>query len=136
MKRRFVFEVIEDVQRTKIRQDKLNILHTNMCPALAGILRLNFDEEIQLDVDLDISYRPRKQLDEMESLNHSAKIWRTFTNQSSMAITRKNLRFKGMLESLEPREAEVFIQAAKRQLKLGLSKLTVSKCLPEVFGKK
>lgn len=135
MKRRFVFEVVKLVQEAKSRADKVNILHSNLGPGLAGILRMNFDAQLELDVDVDMPYRPRKEHDAIDTLDHSSKIWSTFTKHSRMDRTRKNLRFKSMLESLEPREAELFILAAKRQLKLGLSKVTLSKCLPEIFKK-
>jgi hypothetical protein len=133
MKRKFVFEVIKLVQEAKRRSDKVSILHTNMGPGLAGILRLNFDATLELDVDLDMPYMARKEMDALDTLNHSSKVWSTFTKQSQIAQVRKNLRFKAMLESLEPREAELFIKAAKRELKLGLSKMTITKCLPQVF---
>lgn len=133
MKRKFIFEVIKLVQDATSRSDKLDILHTNMCPGLTGILRLNFDQDLRLDVDLDVAYRPRREHDVLETLNHSAKIWHTFTKESQLPQVRKNLRFKSMLESLDPREAETFIQAAKKQIKIGLSKATLKHCLPQVF---
>jgi hypothetical protein len=133
MKRKFVHEVIQLVQSAKGRSEKINILHTNMGSGLAGILKMNFDQQFELDVDIDMTYRPRQERDTLDTLDHSSKVWVTFTNQSKMDLVRKNHRFRCMLESLEPREAQLFLQAAKKQIKLGVSKLTLTKCFPQIF---
>lgn len=133
MKRHLVSQVIELVKAAQSRSEKLNIIQTNMSPALFGILRLNFDDELQLDVDLDVKYRPRALNDAIETLNHSTQIWKNFTKESPAVPSKKNLRFKSMLERLEPREAELFIQAAKKQLELGLTKNALKKNFPAIF---
>lgn len=133
MTRLLLFQVIELVKAAKGRQDKLDILFTNMCPGLAGILRMNFDESLELDVNLHVPFRKRKELDFLDTLNHSTQIWRSFTKQSAIPTSKKNLKLKAMLESLEPREAELFLEAAKKNIKLGISKHTLRRCFPDIF---
>jgi hypothetical protein len=133
MKRKYIFEVISLTQEAKSRGEKVDILHTNMSAGLAGILRLNFDPDLFLDVDLDAPYLKRKEHDELETLSHSSKLWHTFTKDSNVPEVRKNLRFKSMLERLEPREAATLIQAAKKQIKIGLSKATLKQCFPQIL---
>lgn len=136
MKRMLLSDVIKLVQETKPRADKVNILQTNMCPGLIGILRMNFDESLELDVDLNVEYRPRKELDFLNTLNHSSKTWKSFTKESAIPRSKKKLKLKAMLESLEPREALLFLEAANRNLKLGISKTVLNKCFPNLFKDK
>lgn len=133
MKRHLLFEVIEQVKATKKRQEKIDILHTNMCPGLAGILRMNFDHTLELDINLDLQYRERRERDFLDTLNHSSQMWRSFTKQSSIPQSRKNIRLRAMLESLEPREARLFLDAAKQNIRLGISKATLKRCFPQIF---
>jgi hypothetical protein len=133
MKRKLLSEVIKTVQDAKRRADKVNILESNMCPALVGILRMNYDETLELDIDPEITYRPRRELDVIETLNHSSKMWKSFTKESIIPKTKKNLRLKSMLERLEPREAALFLDAANRRINLGISKMVIKKCFPHIF---
>lgn len=133
MKSLLISQVIKNVQEAKGRSDKVNILQSNMCPALVGILRMNFDDDLELDVDLNLQYRPRKEMDWVETLNSSTKTWRGFTKQSIVPQNKKNLRLKAMLESLEPREAALFMDAANKRLRLGMSKSVLSNCFPNLF---
>lgn len=133
MSRQLLFQVIDLVKAAKGRQAKLDIIFTNMCPGLAGLLRMNFDDSLELDVNLDIPFRKRKELDFLDTLNHSSQIWKSFTKQSAIPASKKNLKLKAMLESLEPREAELFLEAARKNIKLGISKRTIKVCLPQIF---
>lgn len=133
MTRPLLFQVIELVKAAKGRQAKLDIIFTNMCPGLAGILRMNFDDSLELDVNLDIPFRKRKELDYLDTLNRSTQIWKSFTKQSAIPASKKNLKLKAMLESLEPRESELFLAAARQSIKLGISKHTMRRCFPDIF---
>lgn len=134
MKKRYLSDAIKLVQEAKGRQEKLDILNTNMCSALIGILRMNFDKTLQLDVDLNVLYRPRKKYDSCESLNRASKRWSQFTTESKMPTFKKNIRLRAMLEKLEPGEAELFLIAARRELKLGISAQALQRSFPKVLN--
>jgi hypothetical protein len=133
MKKKLLSQVISNVHNAKTRQEKIDILHSNMSPALVDLLIINFDESIEMEVDLDMQYKARKPNDYVETISRSAKKWQSFTTKSNIPLSKKNLRLKWMLESLEPSEAELFLSAARKQIKLGISAKTLQKTFPTQF---
>jgi len=131
MRRKFMFEVVELIKEKSSRQDKLNAIQSNLCMALVGLLKLNYDSTIKLDVDLDISFRRRQERDYAETLNRSARLWNIFTIESAATRGKKNTRLAAMLERLEPREADLFLKAARKELDLGLSITQLRKAFPQ-----
>lgn len=134
LKRHFLSEVFDLVKETKSRSAKVNIIQTNMCPGLAGLLKMNFDDELELDIDtIDVFYVPRRSKDYLLTLNKSSKMWACFTKSWPSSKARKNLKLRAMLESLEPREAELFLLAANKKLNLGIPKIVLKTCFSKIF---
>ncbi len=136
MKRKLISEVIELVIKTKSRKEKVDIIKSNLCRGLVGILRLNFDADLKLDIDLEVKYRANRKNVWDETLNHSSKTWAVYLAAAPYQRSKKNLKFRSMLERLEPREAQLFLDAANRKLSLGISRHTLSRCFPEIFKTK
>jgi hypothetical protein len=133
MRRKLISDLVHEIKAETSRKKKLDIIASNMSPALIGILRLQYDMSVELDVDLNISYRKRKPRDFDVTMSRACKCWHMFTKQAPHSRVRKNGRLKAMLEALEPTEALVFIEAAQRGLGLGLSAAAIEKALPEFF---
>lgn len=133
MKRKLVSDVIKSAQDAPSKYLKVNILESNMSPALIGILRMNYDENFTLDVDLDIAYKPPKHKECMISMNRAARSWHLFTEDSHLSRAIKNRKFKTMLESLDPREAALFLQAARKEIDIGLTKLVMRRCFAKLL---
>lgn len=132
-KRRLLSEVVSEIKKTKSRRKKIKFLMANMCPGLEAILRLNFDRKIILDIDLDIKYLERLLNDSIDSINHSSKTWNSLLVTGNQPRKRKTLKFKSILESLDPKEAELLFSAAKRELNLGITWFTIKRCFPKNF---
>lgn len=133
MKRKLVSDVIKLIQSTKSRRDKVNIIKTNLGKGLVGILRLNYDKSLELDVDLDLDFDFGRNGSPIQSLNKSANIWASFLNNAPHPRSRKNIRFKTMIEGLDPSEALLFLEAANRKIDLGISRFTLRRCFPQIF---
>lgn len=133
MKRKLVSDVIKLIQNTKSRRQKVNIIKTNLGKGLVGILRLNYDKSLQLDVDLDLELDLGRNGTPIQSLNKASNIWASFLTTAPHPRSRKNIRFKIMLEGLEPCEALLFLEAAKRNIDLGISRFTLKRCFPQIF---
>lgn len=133
LKRRLLSEAISDVKATKSRRQKIKILKSNMSPGLVAILRLNFDKKIILDVDLDIKYRERPVNDSIDSINRSSKTWNGLLITGNQTRRKKTLKFRDILEGLDPNEATLLLQAASRKLELGVTWFTLKRCFPKKF---
>lgn len=133
MKRRLVSDVVKLIQETKSRKQKVDIIKTNLSQALVGILRLNFDSTLELDIDLDLPFDFGRNGTPIQSLSRSSVIWKSFLKTAPHPRSRKNIRLKVMIEGLEPVEAKLFLDAAARKLDLGISRFTLRRCFPEIF---
>ena len=128
--RKNIYEIFDEFELAKTKKEKIDVLAKNWSPTLKLVLQLAYRPEVQWKVDkLPEEYRP---LDTVEgvsfaSLDTELKRLYIFQKGNSTAEKLTEKRSKELLilvlESLEPREAEVIMGIFKKDL--GVKGLTV-----------
>ena len=114
-------EVLETFEKAKTRQEKLSILKKHETPVLRGIMRINFDPSVAMQLpegeppfkkipDLPIGEQQTK----LESEYRRFYIWLDST--VNIPKFKKEKLFVEMLEGLHVSEAEVIILAKDKKL--------------------
>lgn len=130
-----IADIVDKLRSAKTKTERVEILKTNDSSALRGILRMNFDDELTLD--LPDGTPPFKKLDVPPGMGNttlkaSVTGWYVFSKTLSPTLKqskRENI-FISLLESLEPREAEILIRAKDKLLDLGLTKKVIDEVFP------
>ncbi len=115
-------EILDLVEKTKNKADKVLVLRQNETPGIRGILRLNFDPNVKFDLpegdppfkkdtDKPIGYHQTNLITEVKRFY----IWAD--PRQNISKLRKEQLFVEVLEGLHYTEAEVLILAKDRKLK-------------------
>jgi len=115
-------EILDLVEKTKSKADKVQVLRQNETPGVRGILRLNFDTNVKFDLpegeppykkdkDRPIGYQPANLITEVKRFY----IW--VDPKQNISRLRKEQLFVEMCEGLHYTEAEVLCLAKDRKLK-------------------
>lgn len=115
-------EILDLVEKTKSKADKVQVLKQNETPGVRGILRLNFDTNVKFDLpegeppykkdkDRPIGYQPANLITEVKRFY----IW--VDPKQNISRLRKEQLFVEMCEGLHYTEAEVLCLAKDRKLK-------------------
>jgi hypothetical protein len=115
-------EILDLVEKTKNKADKVQVLRQNETPGVRGILRLNFDTNVKFDLpegeppykkdkDRPIGYQPANLITEVKRFY----IW--VDPKQNISRLRKEQLFVEMCEGLHYTEAEVLCLAKDRKLK-------------------
>lgn len=137
-------EILDLVEKTKTKADKVQVLKQNETPGLRGILRLNFDTNVNFDLpegeppfrkdkDRPIGYQPANLITEVKRFY----IW--VDPKQNISRLRKEQLFVEMCEGLHYTEAEVLCLAKDRKLKeryKGLSDDLVREAFPGLIPPK
>lgn len=130
-----VAEVVQLLKSAKTKNERTQILKTHDCPALRGILRMNYDASLALA--LPEGTPPYKPLPVPQgfgetTLKVSAKGWYVFMkeNAPNLRQSKREAMFISLLEALDPIEAEILLSAKDRKLDLGLTKKAIDEVFP------
>ena len=119
-----IYEVFNDFKSAKNKKDRIDVLRRNKSYALTNVLIGAFDKRIEFaipvpeykseDVPVGMSYN---------HMTHAMdKVYLFVKNNPRVAANltaeRKTQLLTQLLESLEPREAEVFVNMMKKDLKV------------------
>jgi len=115
-------EILDLVEKTKNKADKVQVLKQNETPGIRGILRLNFDTNVKFDLpegeppykkdkDKPIGYHETNLITEVKRFY----IW--VDPKQNISRLRKEQLFVEMCEGLHYTEAEVLCLAKDRKLK-------------------
>lgn len=137
-------EILDLVEKTKSKADKVQVLKQNETPGVRGILRLNFDTNVKFDLpegeppykkdkDRPIGYQPANLITEVKRFY----IW--VDPKQNISRLRKEQLFVEMCEGLHYTEAEVLCLAKDRKLKeryKGLNEDLVREAFPGLIPPK
>jgi hypothetical protein len=115
-------EILDLVEKTKNKADKVTVLRQNETPGVRGVLRLNFDPNVKFDLpegeppfkkdkDKPIGYHETNLITEVKRFY----IWAD--SRQNISKLRKEQLFVEMCEGLHYTEAEVLVLAKDRKLK-------------------
>lgn len=114
-------ELLEQVDKLKSKEEKINLLRANGIPAYKGILRINFDETVSMG--LPEGEPPYKKEEDKPIGYHETNIIQEFRRfyiwldpKQNLPKIRKEKLFIEMLEGLHHTEAEILILAKDRNL--------------------
>lgn len=133
MKPRYVHQIIKLIEDAKSKREKLDLIKVHANPGLINLLRLNFDHAISFDIDLDAPFKPLSENSDALTLARSSRLWWALRKESRLTQQAKQRKLIAMLERLESNDARLFLQAAKHELRLGLTAKTLKKAFPEYF---
>ena len=123
-----IHEVFTTLGRANKHEDKAKALLDNDSIGLRTLMRLNFDPNINLNVNDEIEYEEAEE--PKTTLHKETRNYASLTNKFTSKDVNSN-QFKSILESLDPREARILNAAKNKNLKMrGLSR----KLAIEVWG--
>ena len=133
-----VGEVVEKLQNAKNNNERVEILKNNDSQALRGILRMNYDKSLVLDLPVGsppykVNQNPVGFGD--TTLKASAKGWYVFSEKLSPKLkqSKRESIFINLLEMLDSRESQILIDAKDRKLNLGLTKKVIEDAYPNLI---
>ena len=130
-----IAEVCEKLTNAKTKPERVDILKKNDTQALRGILRMNYDTSLVLALPEGIPpYTPLNRPSGFgeTTLKASAKGWYVFVKDAAPDVrqSKRESLFISLLESLDPKEAEILLKAKDRKLELGLTKKVIEEVFP------
>lgn len=137
MKTLSIADIVDLLRDAKSKNQRAKLLKTHDCPALRGILRMNLDTTLVMA--LPDGAPPYKSAEdegfEGTSLKATYKQWYLFVQELSPQVKqyKREQIFIDMLESLNPKEAEILIAAKDRKLDLGVTKKLVNEVFPNLI---
>lgn len=122
-------EVLDQVDKAKTKEEKINLLRKLCVPSYRGVLRINFDENVNLnlpegeppfrkEVDKPVGYQETNIIQEFRRFY----IW--LDPNQNLPKVRKEKLFIEMLEGLHVTEAEVLCLAKDRKLQKKYKSIT------------
>lgn len=131
-------EVVDKLKTAKNSNERIDILKNNDSHALRGILRMNYDKSLVLDLPEGIpphKVNPNPVGFGDTTLKASAKGWYVFSKQLCPNIkqSKRESIFINLLEMLDSRESKILIDAKDRKLDLGLSKRIIEDVFPNLI---
>jgi hypothetical protein len=140
MPKKTFYEIFEEVEKAKTKQDKINTLHKYSSPALKAILGFTYDPSVKwLLPEGDPPYKPLDASSDAEGrLTYEVDKFYLFVEGPTDAqknikqIKRENL-FIQMLESVDHRDAKVLLGMKNRKLPFkSITRKLVAEAFPNI----
>ncbi len=129
-----IWEILEQVGNESSRTGKAKILMDNDSVALRSIMRINFDPDLILYVDNNLDWTPAPNSAEWyTTLKNETKQLVPLVKKGGMPKDRANYKFISILESMDPKDANVLLDAKNKKLKV---KGLTLKLAEEVWGRR
>lgn len=136
-----IYEIFEEIEKTPNRQDKINILRFNNRKALEVVLQNSFHPDIKFLIDRVPYYKPSDSIPGLGYNSIDMSMKRIYLFQANHPKRSPNLSQKKMenlliemLESLEAKEATVFVNMLlKKQKVKGLNYSLVKEAFPNLL---
>jgi len=129
-----VWEILEAVGSAKTRAGKAKILMDNDSVALRSIMRINFDPDLILYVSDKLVWTPAPNSAEWyTSLKNETKQLVPLVRKGGMTQERADYKFISILESMDPKDSQILMDAKNKQLKI---KGLTLKLAEEVWGRR
>lgn len=139
--RKNVHEILSEAAKLTTKKAKIDLLRNADCPALKDILRINFDDTI---VSLLPEGAPPYKKDDMPDGMNFSTLHRKMSQfayffkgkYSDMNQIKRESLFMQLLESVNPKDAELFIAAKDKSMKFkGITKKLVMEAFPNLIRK-
>lgn len=132
---KYVFEVLEEVAKQRLKQDKIKVLRQNESWALKDVLRGTFDSKVQWNLPKgEVPYEPA------EPHNHPANLLRENTkfkyfvkgipDGDRLPAFKRERLFLGMLEGIHPEDAKVVINMINKESPKYVTRPIVEEAFP------
>jgi hypothetical protein len=129
-----IWEVLAAVDKQKSRAGKAKVLMDNDTVALRSVMRINFDPDLIIYVSDDLEWTPAP---------HSGCWYTTLKNETrnlvplvrkgAMPQERADYKFISILESMDPRDANILMKAKDKKLKVNGLTLRLAE---EIWGRR
>lgn len=119
-----IYEVFDDFKCVKTKQDRINVLRKNESWALKSVLQGAFNTNVKFNVEVPtynkVDVPAGMSYDHMTSALQRAYLFQEGNPRTPPNLTekRKSELLIQILESLEPKEAEVFANMLRKDLKV------------------
>lgn len=119
-----IYEVFDEFSTAKTKQDRINVLRKNDSWALKSVLQGAMNTNVKFNVKVPeykkVDVPPGMSYDHMTSALQRAYLFQEGNPRTPPALTdkRKAELLIQILESLEPKEAEVFANMLRKDLKV------------------
>lgn len=134
-----VFEILEKASKLKSRDERIGMLRSNKIMPLLDVLRGTFDSTIQWNLpDGSPPYTPNQEDNAKSSLLKQHLNFKYFVKglreSSSLPAVKRERMFIDLLESIDPRDAEIVISMInKKSPHKGLTKKLVQDAFPDLI---
>ena len=133
-----VYEVFEEFEKAESRKDKIAILHKNKRQTLLNVLQGAFHPKINYVIKERVEFKPSDSPPGMGYANLDTEFRRVYlfvegakSVDPNLSMERRKLLLIQILESLEAKEAEVFMNMILKNLKVkGLTAKIVEEAFP------
>lgn len=135
-----IYEVLDEIAAAPTKDEKIAAIVRNDTPALRLVLRAAFHDNIKFVVDKPVDYRKSDSPPGLAESSLHKEIWRVYLFEQgnprvspNLTQERKEQLLAQLLESLEAREAEVYMNMLLKNLKVdGLTKELVMEVYPGI----
>jgi hypothetical protein len=137
-----IFEVFDEFEEAKTKKDRMKVIEKNLSPTLIKVLELAFNPHYEWKIkELPESYKiPNDVLPGITFDGLPAQLRRMYmfqegnTTAESLTPKRREELLLQMLESIEPREAEIIIGILSKDLGVrGLDYKFVKEAFPQLL---
>jgi hypothetical protein len=136
-----IYEILEEVEKAKSREDRIAILRYNSTWALQNVLKGAYDSSVQFTVDKIPQYKASDAPPGLGYTSIHQELGRVYLFEKNNPKVNSNLTEKRkeqiliqILESLEAKEANVFCNMLlKKPLCKGLSYNVVKEAFPDLI---
>lgn len=141
MTTKLLWEVFDEFEKRESREDKIAVLRFNQTFALKNVLKGTFDPNIEFVFEKVPFYTPSDAPDGMGYTTIHQEINRAYIFEKNnpkvspnLSMERKQVLLIQILEALEKREAEIFMNMLlKKQVVKGLDADLVKEAFPGLF---
>ena len=132
--KQYVYEVLEDVNKKRYKEDKIKILKDNESWALKDIIGGSMDSTIQFNLPTGSPpYEPAPEHSHPANLLREHKQFKYFVKggpgDKMPAVKREGI-FIGILEGVHPKDAQLVISMINKETPKGLTRPIVEEAFP------
>jgi len=136
-----IYEIFDEFEKAETKQDRIAVLRNNDNYALRNVLRGTFDPDVVFTVEKVPNYKPSDSPPGLAYTSINQELGRVYLFEKNnprtdpnLSDARKDQILVQMLEAMEKREAEVFMNMIlKKQKVKGLNDKIVKEAFPNLF---
>jgi len=137
--RKSISEIIEDCGKSKKKDDKVAVLRANDSAVLRAILKYAYDPQIEWLLPTGKPpYKPSQAFDGQGMLFTETRRLYLFVRGGNDRLTplRREALFIGLLEALDPKDAELVCAVKDRKLPHGVTEAVVRAAFPGLLNER